>query len=365
MKKILLSGLILSSLALTGRADITVKLDSLFQREYIVESGYIEDMVKPRSERPEPLHETVQVKDLQFTVKTLPDKPAQYLIPTGQREYIVLFTNPGDNLTVNIKNQSPLDYTVGGSQLMDDISRIDSEAGKIYNEFRTLSQSGNPTEEQVNDLRSRFQKVYTDFIAQNPDSPAVAYAINNLEGETFMNAYNSLTPKAKESPLFPLVEGQKDYVEHQLAAERRVAQLSSGTVDAPNFTFKNLEGKDVSLSDFRGKWVIIDFWGSWCSWCIKGFPSLKKAYAEYKDRLEVIGVDCNDTEVAWRAAVKRWELPWVNIYNPEKNGGMVLEEYGVQGFPTKVIVNPEGKIVNITSGDNPQFYEILDALLKK
>ena len=64
------------------------------------------------------------------------------------------------------------------------------------------------------------------------------------------------------------------------------------------------------------------------------------------------------------AAVKKYELPWVNVYNPDPKGGKVLEDYAVEGFPTKVIVNPEGRIVNITTGENPEFFEILDSLVK-
>ena len=80
----------------------------------------------------------------------------------------------------------------------------------------------------------------------------------------------------------------------QLELERRIARLQQGDVDAPAFTFQDREGKDVSLSDFKGKWVIIDFWGSWCRYCIKGIPALKEAYAKYQTQVEVIGVACRD-----------------------------------------------------------------------
>ncbi len=139
--------------------------------------------------------------------------------------------------------------------------------------------------------------------------------------------------------------------------------LASGEVEAPNFTLKDLEGKDVSLSDFRGKWVILDFWGSWCIWCIKGFPELKEAYEKYKDELVIIGIDCNEGETEWRAGVAKYELPWVNVYCPKDN--TLTAEFGVQGFPTKAIVDPEGKIRNITTGHNPEFFTALANLLGK
>lgn len=129
-------------------------------------------------------------------------------------------------------------------------------------------------------------------------------------------------------------------------------------IDAPDFTLKNLDGKDVSLSDFKGQWVVLDFWGSWCKWCIKGIPEMKEAYAQYHPLgLEIIGIDCGDSVPVWREAVGRYDLPWVNLYNPED--GDITDVYAIQGFPTKIIINPEGQLYDIVIGEDPEFYEIL------
>lgn len=135
---------------------------------------------------------------------------------------------------------------------------------------------------------------------------------------------------------------------------------------APDFTLKDLAGKDVSLSDFRGKWVIIDFWGTWCRFCIQGIPEMKEAYSKlHPQGLEIIGVDCGDTDEAWRAAVERFQLPWVNVYNPApKRSEGICNEYGVIGFPTKVIVNPDGTINRTFIGEDPAFYEFLYTLFE-
>ena len=116
---------------------------------------------------------------------------------------------------------------------------------------------------------------------------------------------------------------------------------------APDFTLMDINGKPLALSSLRGKWVIIDFWGSWCGWCIKGMPKMKEYYAKYQDKLEILGVDCNDTVEKWKAAVD----------NP-------VELYGVQGFPTKVVVDPQGKVAKIIVGEAPGFYDYLDEVLK-
>ena len=95
------------------------------------------------------------------------------------------------------------------------------------------------------------------------------------------------------------------------------------------------------------------FGGSWCGWCIKGFPELKEAYAKYDGKLEIVGIDCNDSPQAWKAAVERYELPWVQLYSSKSDD--VKELYAVQNFPTKVIIDPEGRIRKVCSGHAPEF----------
>lgn len=131
---------------------------------------------------------------------------------------------------------------------------------------------------------------------------------------------------------------------------------------APDFTLKSLDGTDLSLSSLRGKYVILDFWGSWCIWCIKGFPEMKNYYEKYSERMEILGVDCGDTEEKWKDAVAKQELNWKHVYNPR--GSKLLKEYAITGFPTKIIINPEGNVVKTIVGEDPAFYEFLDELFK-
>ncbi|MGM9711866.1 MAG: peroxiredoxin family protein, partial [Prevotella sp.] len=132
----------------------------------------------------------------------------------------------------------------------------------------------------------------------------------------------------------------------------------------PDFTLNDINGKPLSLSSLRGKHVVLDFWGSWCGWCIKGMPQMKEYYAKYKDKLEILGIDCNDTEEKWKAAVAKHELPWLHVYNPRGSQDDVCSKYGIRGFPTKILVGPDGKIVKTVVGEDPEFYTLLDSLFK-
>ena len=103
--------------------------------------------------------------------------------------------------------------------------------------------------------------------------------------------------------------------------------------------------------------------GSWCVWCIKGFPQMKEYYTKYPGKFEILGIDCNDTEENWKAAVKKYELPWLHVYCPKES--TLLDDLGVNNFPTKIIISPDGKIVKSIVGEDPSFYTLLDELFNK
>ncbi len=151
-------------------------------------------------------------------------------------------------------------------------------------------------------------------------------------------------------------------IEERKKAAEEAAKKQAAGVEAPDFTLNDLDGKPLKLSSLRGKHVILDFWGSWCGWCIKGIPQMKEYYNKYKGEFEILGIDCNDSDQKWRDAVKKYELPWLHVYNPKSSS--VLSDYGIQGFPTKIIIGPDGKIVKTIVGEDPSFYTLLDELFK-
>jgi hypothetical protein len=89
---------------------------------------------------------------------------------------------------------------------------------------------------------------------------------------------------------------------------------------------------------------------------------MKEYYQKYAGKFEILGIDCNDPEEKWKAAVEKYQLPWLHVYNTRDSG--VLEQYDIQGFPTKIIVGPDGKIVKTIIGEDPAFYTFLDELFK-
>lgn len=144
--------------------------------------------------------------------------------------------------------------------------------------------------------------------------------------------------------------------------QTEVAAEQNQAPEAPDFTLNDINGKPLTLSSLRGKYVVLDFWGSWCIWCIKGMPKMKEYYAKYAGKMEILGIDCNDSEEKWKAAVAEHKLPWLHVYNSDESH--LLEKYGIEGFPTKVIIDPEGHIANVVVGEDPAFYTYLDKLFQ-
>ena len=142
-----------------------------------------------------------------------------------------------------------------------------------------------------------------------------------------------------------------------------IVGIPTDGVPAKDFTLNDINGNPLSLSALRGKYVILDFWGSWCGWCIKGIPDMKAYYNKYKDRLEILGIDCNDSETAWKSAVAKYEIPWLHVYNPSTS--TLTDDYNITGYPTKIIIDPNGNINKVVVGEDPAFYDYLDQLLGK
>lgn len=89
---------------------------------------------------------------------------------------------------------------------------------------------------------------------------------------------------------------------------------------------------------------------------------MKKYYDKYRQHLEIVGIDCNDTEQKWKEAVKKYELPWLHVRNDEEKD--VTLQYAVEGYPTKILIAPDGRIAKVVVGEDPAFYKYIDSLFK-
>ena len=297
----------------------------------------------------------------------------------GDREasYYQIPAVPGEEVVITQADKSR--YDISGSKFYAQYHAADlmmEEAQKPMREFQQkcqdMLQQGVSQDSVMNyyqDGQKKIVETYTrtiiDYIKAHASEEATAAIITQLQPDLdqMKAAAQLLAPAVREGRCKPLFQEPIDQAEAYAKREAEAAKKQAAGVEAPDFTLNDIQGKPLSLKSLRGKYVILDFWGSWCGWCIKGFPEMKKYYNKYKGKFEILGVDCNDTEAKWKEAVKKNELPWLHVYNPRESS--VLSDYGVQGFPTKIIIGPDGKIVKTIVGEDPAFYTLLDELFAK
>lgn len=283
----------------------------------------------------------------------------------NENEAETFYTAPADNVNITVTSTLPLDATLSGTPLIEGMEVIENNLSPVMEKYLALAAANALNDENMENIFSEYDQVLINAVNANPSAPEAVYAVMSMQRpETMIEMFGKLTPEARASIIFPLAESVENRARRSMEAEAKQKALETGHAPAPDFTLPDLEGKNVTLSSLRGKWVILDFWGSWCIWCIKGFPALKDAYAKYDGKLEIVGIDCGDTTDAWKAAVEKYKLPGLQLYNTDAPDS-IDKTYGIQGFPTKVIINPEGNIVNITTGEDPSFFDKLDTFINK
>lgn len=269
------------------------------------------------------------------------------------------------------------EFYYSGSPFYEDYNTYDRLATPISQKTIELRQEAmklQDLEESVRDsamveLTNKYQEIQNelsavakDFIKQNSAKDAAVYVLATLSGKDFDEAKELVAPEAMNGKLANFIKVYTNRRDKELAREEAAKKIQEG-LEAPDFTVKSPEGKDVTLSGLRGKAVVLDFWGSWCHWCIKGIPDMKEAYKKHSDKVEFLSIACNDTDEKWRAALEEQQMPWLQAINGEGSND-VSTLYALQGYPTKIVIDAEGKIAKIVVGEDPDFYTYLDEQFK-
>jgi thiol-disulfide isomerase/thioredoxin len=128
----------------------------------------------------------------------------------------------------------------------------------------------------------------------------------------------------------------------------KIAGAKSAQVNtrAPAFSINNLAGEVVTLNSYKGQYILINFWASWCGPCRKEHPELKIINSEFSSKkFNIISISLDDKKDDWQQAVKKDILPWENISELKGFQGLAAVSYGVQAIPANFLVNPDGIII--------------------
>lgn len=196
------------------------------------------------------------------------------------------------------------------------------------------------------------------LITKHPDSPAAAFYLYRYF--TYQLSLDDL--KATRAKISPLL-ANNPYVKDLDGIIKQLENVRIGKV-APDFTLSDTEGKSVSLRDFRGKYVLLDFWASWCPPCRRENPNVVKAFNNYKDKnFTIIGISLDRDKKKWLKGIEDDKLTWTHLSDLKYWDSEIPALYGVRGIPANVLLDPDGVIVakNIT-GD--ELHEKLAELIK-
>jgi peroxiredoxin len=269
-----------------------------------------------------------------------------------RRDYKMLYISPGDKATMTHTDSFSI-ATVKGSLAQAEYLTLEASAGVYlkqlsnhWKEIEALKAKGDTaavtrTMATIKAVAEEWKGVYTSYVRKNPSSPMALYAIKQYSGP-FIDPiiieplYNILSEKNKNT------QAGKD-----LHRKLDIAKRTAVGRDAPIVTQKDTLGNIVSLADFKGKYVLLEFWASWCKPCREENPNLLRTYAKYHPKgFEVLGISVDESRKSWINAINKDGLTWKNtgdLLSSEKNPAALA--YGVTAIPNNYLIDPEGKIV--------------------
>jgi peroxiredoxin len=280
---------------------------------------------------------------------------AIYSVRTQENPYpFALLINDSHNITLNAdlsNNKDP--YTVDGSPASAALADFDrntmSRASQIYNLSRELDSlvRAKAPDTVINLPFSRYEnlaaelKTYTsEFINQAKSPMLVLYAFGGfqrLAEQLQIKKFSSLEQAEiinKAAERFP---------GHQALAELKKKQRSR---QAPDFSMSDTSGKAVALSSFRGKYVLVDFWASWCGPCRDENPNVVSAFNRFKEKnFTILGVSLDKNRAAWLQAIQHDQLTWNHVSDLQYWNNAAATLYEVRSIPYNILIDPQGNII--------------------
>lgn len=303
------------------------------------------------------LHEVIIIPFKLLSKMSLHGARISFYIDTGETVYI----------KSKLLEDNYFDYSIKGNilseqanQLRKELLDVISERVKIDNEFYSEAYSLKTQQEidlyweKRNPIFEEYQKIMSEYASNHPD---YEYSARILCGQKDKNEvveiYNTLSENVKNSH-FGIIVGDRI----------RGWLLTTPGMEFPNIRGKTISNNDFSLRDFRNKYVLLDFWGSWCVPCLAEIPELIEINNKYNENLIMVGIACNDNREKLLKTIENNGINWIQIMEGTTRETKYSQKFGIVSYPTKVLLDKKGETIKTYIGLDENLYHDLDSLIK-
>ena len=284
-----------------------------------------------------------------FTLSAKVDNPSIYVLSFGAGAKIPVFVG-NDQLSISgdLAKSDAIEYKGSATQDLY-MTYMKTLTPKIQALFGAKSLAGSPAgakskdslEKEIEKTESDISNSITGLLKSNNKSP-----VSTL----FLIQTTNFVPYIKDhiADLYAILEGPAKKGPFADLIEKSLQSAGIGKVGSvlPEFKQNDANGKSISLSSFRGKYVLIDFWASWCGPCRAENPNVVKAFNAYKDKgFTILGVSLDQDKNKWLEAIKKDGLTWTHVSDLKYWNNAVAVQFGIQSIPANFLIDPKGVVI--------------------